>query len=39
MPSLPSALDLIEVEYEALPYVIDVEEAMAPDAPILHDDP
>jgi len=32
------AVDLIEVEYEALPYVIDVEEAMAPDAPILHDD-
>src|SRR5580692_158949 len=32
------ALDLIEVEYEPLPYVIDCEEAMAPDAPILHDD-
>src|ERR1700734_2128150 len=32
------ALDLIEVEYEALPYVIDCEEAMAPDAPVLHDD-
>src|SRR5271155_5244403 len=32
------ALDLIEVEYEPLPYVIDVEEAMAPDAPVLHDD-
>jgi CO/xanthine dehydrogenase Mo-binding subunit len=32
------ALDLIEVQYEALPYVIDVEEAMLPDAPVLHDD-
>ncbi len=32
------ALDLIEVEYEPLPYVMDVEAAMAPDAPVLHDD-
>jgi CO/xanthine dehydrogenase Mo-binding subunit len=32
------ALDLIEVKYEVLPYVIDVEAAMADDAPILHDD-
>src|SRR5271154_5643114 len=32
------ALDLIEVEYEVLPFVIDVEEAMEPDAPVLHDD-
>jgi CO/xanthine dehydrogenase Mo-binding subunit len=32
------ALDLIEVEYEVLPHVIDVEDAMAPDAPVLHDD-
>jgi CO/xanthine dehydrogenase Mo-binding subunit len=32
------ALDLIEVEYEPLPYVMDVEAAMAPDAPLLHDD-
>ena len=32
------ALDLIEVEYEVLPHVIDVEAAMAPDAPLLHDD-
>src|SRR6202048_4172935 len=32
------ALDLIEVEYQVLPHVIDVEAAMAPDAPILHDD-
>jgi CO/xanthine dehydrogenase Mo-binding subunit len=31
------ALSLIEVEYEVLPHVIDVEEAMKPDAPILHD--
>src|SRR5438552_6099001 len=32
------ALDLIEVEYEVLPHVMDVEAAMAPDAPVLHDD-
>ena len=32
------ALKLIEVEYEVLPHVIDVEEAMKPDAPLLHDD-
>ena len=32
------ALDLIEVDYEVLPHVIDVREAMEPDAPILHDD-
>ena len=31
------ACRLIEVEYEVLPFVIDVEEAMRPDAPILHD--
>ena len=31
------AAKLIEVEYEVLPHVIDVEEAMQPDAPILHD--
>ncbi|HXU99611.1 MAG TPA: xanthine dehydrogenase family protein molybdopterin-binding subunit [Caulobacteraceae bacterium] len=30
------ALDLIEVTYEVLPHVIDVEAAMAPDAPLLH---
>ncbi len=30
------ALDLIEVRYEVLPHVIDVEAAMAPDAPLLH---
>src|SRR3954451_9375493 len=28
------ALDLIEVEYEILPHVIDVEDAMRPDAPV-----
>src|SRR5205814_5971659 len=32
------ALDLIEVEYEVLPYVIDTEDAMAPGAPVLHSD-
>jgi CO/xanthine dehydrogenase Mo-binding subunit len=32
------ALDLIDVQYEVLPFVIDVEAAMAPDAPVLHDD-
>ena len=32
-----AALDLIEVTYEVLPHVIDVEAAMAPDAPLLHD--
>ncbi|MGI9425457.1 MAG: xanthine dehydrogenase family protein molybdopterin-binding subunit [Hyphomicrobiaceae bacterium] len=31
------ALKLIEVEYEVLPWVIDVEEAMKPGAPTLHD--
>ena len=32
------AVDLIEVDYEVLPHVIDVDEAMQPDAPVLHDD-
>src|SRR5205085_8600053 len=32
------ALALIEVQYEFLPHVIDVEDAMKPDAPVLHDD-
>ncbi len=32
------AVDLIEVEYEVLPYVIDVEDAMAEGASVLHDD-
>ncbi len=30
------ALKLIKVEYEVLPHVIDVDEAMKPDAPLLH---
>jgi CO/xanthine dehydrogenase Mo-binding subunit len=33
-----SARDLIQVEYEDLPVVTDAEEAMQPDAPILHPD-
>src|SRR6267143_6019065 len=32
------ACELIEVSYHVLPHVIDVEEAMKPNAPILHDD-
>jgi CO/xanthine dehydrogenase Mo-binding subunit len=32
------ALALIDVKYEVLPYVIDVDEAMADGAPVLHDD-
>src|SRR5580658_10941937 len=32
------AVELIEVEYEVLPHVIDVEDAMADGAPVLHDD-
>jgi CO/xanthine dehydrogenase Mo-binding subunit len=32
------ALRLIDVTYEVLPHVIDVVEAMRPDAPVLHDD-
>jgi CO/xanthine dehydrogenase Mo-binding subunit len=32
-----AALDLIEVVYEVLPHVVEVEAAMAPDAPLLHD--
>src|SRR5258705_611550 len=32
------ALKLIDVKYEILPHVIDVEEAMRPGAPLLHDD-
>ena len=31
------ALDLIEVEYEVLPAVLDPRDAMRPDAPILHE--
>ena len=32
------AMALIKVEYEVLPHVIDVDEAMAPDAPLLFED-
>src|SRR5271167_695465 len=32
------ALELIEVEYQVLPHVIDVEAAMEPEAPVLHED-
>jgi len=32
-----AALALIEVEYEPLPAVLDIESAMAADAPVLHD--
>ncbi|MBI3938460.1 MAG: xanthine dehydrogenase family protein molybdopterin-binding subunit [Betaproteobacteria bacterium] len=32
------ALRLIKVDYEVLPHVIDVEEAMKPDAPLLFED-
>jgi CO/xanthine dehydrogenase Mo-binding subunit len=32
------ALRLIEVDYEVLPHVIDIEEAFREDAPVLHDD-
>ena len=33
------ALGLIDVEYEALPILLDPEEAMVPGAPVLHDEP
>ncbi|MGD8813596.1 MAG: molybdopterin-dependent oxidoreductase [Anaerolineales bacterium] len=32
------ALDLIEVEYELLPVVVDMEEAMQEGAPVIHDE-
>ena len=32
------ALRLIEVEYEVLPEVMSIEEALAPDAPVIHED-
>ncbi|SFJ81872.1 xanthine dehydrogenase family protein molybdopterin-binding subunit [Thermoflavimicrobium dichotomicum] len=32
------ALDAIEVEYEPLPAVVDIEKAMEPEAPILHEE-
>ncbi len=31
------ALKLIEIDYEVLPHVIDIDDALKPDAPILHD--
>ena len=33
------ALDLIEVDYEILPAILDSREAMNPDAPRIHDEP
>jgi len=33
------ALRLIEVEYDVLPAVLDIEKAMAPGAPVIHDEP
>jgi CO/xanthine dehydrogenase Mo-binding subunit len=33
-----AAIALIDVKYEVLPHVIDVDDAMKPDAPVLHDD-
>ncbi len=33
------ALGMIDVEYEELPILLDIEEAMKPGAPILHDQP
>jgi putative selenate reductase molybdopterin-binding subunit len=33
------AVGMIEVEYEELPILLDIEEAMKPGAPILHDQP
>ena len=32
------ALDLIEVEYEPLPFVLDARDALADDAPLVHED-
>ncbi len=32
------ALSLIDVEYEILPFVVDIREAMKEDAPLLHED-
>ncbi len=31
------AVKLIEVEYEPLPHVVEIEDAIKPDAPVLHD--
>ncbi|RLT34816.1 MAG: xanthine dehydrogenase family protein molybdopterin-binding subunit [Chloroflexi bacterium] len=38
MHTAEDALDLIEVEYEVLPPVLSLQEALLPSAPILHDD-
>lgn len=38
MEAARKGLEAIEVEYEMLPHVIDVLDAMAEDAPVLHDD-
>jgi CO/xanthine dehydrogenase Mo-binding subunit len=37
-PVARKALSLIKVDYELLPHVTDVDAAMRPDAPVLHDD-
>lgn len=37
-PTARKALKLIKVDYEILPHVTDVEEAMKPSAPVLHAD-
>src|SRR5215813_10689378 len=36
--TIAAAAELIEVDYEVLPWVIDVDEAIEPSAPILHED-
>jgi CO/xanthine dehydrogenase Mo-binding subunit len=33
-----AALDLIDVQYQVLPHVLSIDDAMAEDAPLLHDD-
>lgn len=35
--SAEAALQAIEIEYEVLPHVIDVQQAMEPDSPLLHE--
>jgi CO/xanthine dehydrogenase Mo-binding subunit len=37
-PTARAALKLIKVDYQPLPHVVDVDEALKPDAPLLHDD-
>ncbi len=34
-----AAVDAIDVEYEELPAVFDIDAALAPDAPVIHEDP